>query len=255
MQNGFIVLAGALIFTSQTLAVVGCSGSDSDSDAPTTTTGGSTITSGTSSATTGAGPATTGAGSTTTGGSTSTSTTGGATSTSTTGGGPLCMDGGTDVTSLCSTAPLNALSDAEEMQLCTETGTYIEGALTRANACRYYAIVTSASSSAPTVEEMQGVCAQAESDCNLDPTVMGPGRKTLCSQIPDSCAGTIAEYSECVADQAVVFDQGAGELVPCSELTFENLSSSYDVPLAANEASGCTALKAACPSFTLPYVN
>lgn len=182
----------------------------------------------------------------------STGTTGGAGGTES---AVACTDPGTDVTSICASATLDTLTAEEETQLCTDTGTYIAGAITRAAACKYYAIVTAASSSAPTEEEMQTVCSTAEADCNSNPSVMGPGANTLCSQIPDGCTATVEQYSACVTDEAVVFDQGAAALVGCSELTFENLATSYDVPTDAGDAPGCMPLKTACPSFTVPYIN
>jgi hypothetical protein len=165
------------------------------------------------------------------------------------------MDGGTEVTSLCSSAPLDTLAEGEEAQLCSDTGVYVAANITRATGCKYLAILTAASSSSPTVEEMQGVCADTEANCNADSSVVGPGAGTLCSQIPASCAATVAQYSTCVVAEAVVFEERAAELVGCSELTFENLSSSYDVPVAAGEAEGCSELKSACPSLSVPYIN
>ena len=40
-----------------------------------------------------------------------------------------------------------------------------------------------------------------------------------------------------------------------SALTFGNLSTVYDVPMAAGNAAGCMAVKTACPGYSLPYIN
>ncbi len=179
------------------------------------------------------------------------------------GGGPATSsasgctraEGGTAVTSLCSSAPLNTLTQAEQVALCSDTAAYVTSVIDRPIGCKYVAIVASASSSAPTEAEMQAVCAAREMACNQDETVMGAGALTQCSGIPATCAATVEQYSACVIDEALVFEQEAGALVGCSMLTLANLSTLYEVPMAATNAPGCTALRTACPTFNLPYIN
>ena len=163
--------------------------------------------------------------------------------------------GGTAVTSLCGAAALNTLTAAESSQLCSDTSAYVVAAIPRATGCKYQAIVAAASNSSPTEAQLQAACASTEATCNQDASVMGPGANTLCGQIPATCTATVAQYSTCVEDQAVVFAQEAGELTSCSTLTFGNLSTVYDVPNAANAAPSCMTLETACPNFTLPYIN
>lgn len=163
--------------------------------------------------------------------------------------------GGTEVTNFCGAAALNTLTASEASQLCTETGAYVTAAITRPTGCKYRAIVFAASNSSPTNEQMQATCAATESTCNQDSSIAGPGGNTSCGQIPATCAATIEQYSTCVIDQAVLFEQEAVELTSCSTLTFANLSTVYDVATAANAAPSCTALQTACPNFTLPYIN
>jgi hypothetical protein len=164
-------------------------------------------------------------------------------------------DGGTAVTSLCAEAPLNALSDAQVAQLCRETGEYIEAQIDRAIGCKYVAIVAAASNSSPTEEELQAACTNTETTCNADASVDGPGGMTLCGQVPADCTVTVEEYSTCVMDEAEVFEQGADELVSCSMLTFGNLDTAYDVPQDASIAPTCAAIRQACRTFTIPYIN
>ncbi|HTV18754.1 MAG TPA: hypothetical protein VMG12_08790 [Polyangiaceae bacterium] len=163
--------------------------------------------------------------------------------------------GGTSVTSLCGAAALNALTAAEAAQLCSDTSAYVVGAIARPTGCKYQAIVAAASNSSPTEAQLQAACASTEMTCTQDATVQGPGANTLCGQIPATCTASIEQYSTCVEDQAVLFEQEAAELTACSLLTFGNLSSVYDVPNAANAAPSCMTIKAACPNFTLPYIN
>jgi hypothetical protein len=163
--------------------------------------------------------------------------------------------GGTAVTGLCGGAPLNTLTAAEAATLCTDTSAYIASAIGRANGCKYLGIIAAASNSAPSEEQLQAACSTSESACNEDASIAGPGANTLCGSVPPTCTATVEQYSTCVTGQAVVFDQGASELVSCSMLTFGNLSTAYDVPMAATAAPACMAIKTACPSFTLPYIN
>lgn len=163
--------------------------------------------------------------------------------------------GGTLVSSLCGTAPLNTLTGAEAVQLCNETSTYVASAITRATGCKYAGIIAAASNSSPTEAQLQASCAATESTCNQDDTVPRPGENTLCSQIPPTCTATVAQYSTCVEDEAARFEEGARALVSCSMLTFGNLSTAYDVPTAASDVASCRAVKMSCPSFSLPYIN
>lgn len=163
--------------------------------------------------------------------------------------------GGTAVTSLCGAAALNTLTSAEALQLCNDTSTYVAGSITRSTGCKYAAIIAAASNSSPTEAQLQASCAATENACNQDDSVTRPGENTLCSQIPPTCTATVEQYSSCIADEALLFEQGAAALISCSLLTFGNLSTAYDVPNAATEAAGCAALEAACPSFSLPYIN
>lgn len=163
--------------------------------------------------------------------------------------------GGTMVTNFCASAALNTLTAAEAIQLCTDTSAFVVGAISRPTGCKYRAIVAAASTSAPTNEQMQAACTAAESACNQDASVPGPGGETSCGQIPATCTATIEQYSTCVVDQAAIFEQEATELTSCAMLTFGNLSTVYDVPIAANAAPSCVTLATACPGFTVPYIN
>jgi hypothetical protein len=164
-------------------------------------------------------------------------------------------EGGTEVTSFCADAPLNALTQAEQVELCAETGAYVVGVVDRAISCKFVSIRASGSASAPTEPEMRAVCAAGEMACNQDATVMGAGAMTQCSGIPAGCTATIEQYSTCIMDAAVVFEQEADALVGCSMLTLTNLATFYEVPTTASNAPGCAAIKAACPTYILPYIN
>jgi hypothetical protein len=242
MRDGFKRLTGALVFGAM-VAVMGCGDYD-----PPGFMGGSAGTGGAATASAGSDGSTTSAGSGGMGGSAGAPATPSAS-------GCTMNEGGTLVTSFCADAPLNALTQAEQLQLCSDTGAYAAGVIDRAVGCKYNAIVTSASASAPTETEMRAVCAATEMACIQDDAVKSAGASTLCSGVPASCTATVEQYSTCVMDEAVVFEQGATELVSCSMLTLANLTAIYEVPMDATSAPGCMELKAACPTFILPYIN
>jgi len=225
MQNGFIKRAGALVFAA-TAAVVGCASDDDGGDGP----GAAGAGGGDGAAGAGGGAAVSASGCTTTA-------------------------GGTAVTSLCAGAALNTLTAAESMKLCDDTTAYVEGSINRATGCKYVAIVGAASNSSPTEAQLQASCSSAEGTCNQDASTDGAGAKTLCGTIPATCTATVEQYSTCVVGEAALFEQGANALTSCSMLTFGNLSTVYDVPMAASESPSCMAVKMACPNFTLPYIN
>lgn len=174
------------------------------------------------------------------------------------GGSGTCEEsavsgGSTSVTSLSESCPLSSLSEAQLGKLCDDTNAYVAATVTKPAACKYAALVVAASSSSPTVEELQGVCSAEESGCNEDAAAKGPG--VLCTEIPKSCNATVAEYATCIRDETSAFEQGVGELVACSAITFESISDIYDVPATASDAASCKALATACPGFFAPYIN
>jgi hypothetical protein len=161
--------------------------------------------------------------------------------------------GGTVVTGLCGDAPLNTLTPAEITQLCDDTNAYVGGSVSKQNACKYSALLDAASSSSPTEVELQAYCSDAENACNQDAASMGPG--ALCGQVPSTCSATVAQYSVCIVDETALFEQGVSELVSCSMMTFDDVTSIYDVSTDADDAAGCMALMTACPNYFPPYIN
>jgi hypothetical protein len=159
------------------------------------------------------------------------------------------------VTSLCGDTALSALTEAQATELCSDTVAYVSRSLSRVNACKYYALVTAASSSAPTEPELQAGCTASETACNQPGSTMGTGMNTLCTEIPDTCTATVRQYSDCVKDETTLFDQGVNELPACSMLTFATVGEAFDLSTTAGQAASCMVLTAACPGFAAPYIN
>jgi hypothetical protein len=163
--------------------------------------------------------------------------------------------GGTAVTSLCAAAPLGSLTQAQAAQLCTDTGAYVASTVDKAIGCKYAGLITAASSSSPTVEQLQAACTGREATCAQSTTPMGPGGNTQCSQIPPTCTATVEQFSTCIKDLTVLFEQGASALVACPMITFASIPAAFDVPTTASAAPSCLALQMACSGYSVPYVN
>src|SRR6185295_2019282 len=187
MRNGLIGLAGALGLAS-TVAVASCSDYSSGDNG----TGG-----------TGVGQA--GAG----GSAAGSAGAGGAGNDEDAGVRTCTPDAGAGaVTSLCNSLVLNTLSPLEESQLCDDTGAYFKRTISRPNGCRFSAHKNAASSSAPTEAQLQTSCTNAENACGAD-AGPGPNLFASCSGVPATCTATIAQYTACVVDETVLFEQGA----------------------------------------------
>jgi hypothetical protein len=82
---------------------------------------------------------------------------------------------------------------------------------------------------------------------------MGPG--VLCTEIPATCSATVAQYTSCITDETMAFDQGVVALDSCSMLTFDGITAIYEVSDNAGQVASCTALTTMCPGFFPPYIN
>jgi hypothetical protein len=252
-------------------ALVGCSGYE-DPPAPGDPTGGTTSQGGTSGAaqggTSGAAQGGTSGGRGGMGALGGTNTTGGGAGMPATGGSAgaggeatggsagdmTCAAGANAVTSICGSRTLGSLTQTEGLKLCSDTGAYVARTVTKANGCKYLAVVDAASLSSPDEEGMRSSCSAQESACNANPVSMGPGEDTICGDLPPTCTATVAEYSTCVMDETVLFEQGVGELIGCAMLTFANVSTVFDVSTNATMAASCQALATACPNFFPPSI-
>ena len=250
--------------------LVGCSDYEKP-PAPGESTGGATSQGGTSGSAQGGasggptggmggmgGTGTTG-GTTTTGGSAGMPATGGSAgaggaATGGSAGDMTCAAGANAVTSICGSRTLGSLTGTEGLALCSDTGAYVARTVTKPNGCKYLAVVDAASLSSPDEEGMRTSCSAQESACNANPASMGPGEDTICGDLPPTCTATVAEYATCVMDETVLFEQGVGELVGCSMLTFANVSTVFDVSTNATQAASCKALATACPNFFPPSI-
>jgi hypothetical protein len=258
MKNGLIGLAGALGLVS-TVAVASCSDYSSGDNGA----GGSGIGQAGAGGSANAGSSGAGGGSSGTAGSGGSTGSGG--SSGTAGGSSNDEDAGVrsctpdagagPVTGLCSSLALNTLSPLEESQLCNDTGAYFKRTISRARGCRFAAHKNAASSSAPTEEQLQASCTNVENTCGAD-AGPGPNLFASCSGVPATCTATIAQYTACVMDEAVLFEQGATSLVTCDMLTFANLANTATVASnAADQAQGCIAIKAACSGYFPPQID
>lgn len=227
MHKGLIGIAGALGLASM-MVVAGCGSSSSNADG----SGGA-----------GAGGGSGGGGS------------GGADA----GTGSAGADGGgSAVTSIAGTKALNALTAAEISQLCDDTTAYFAANVTRANSCKFSALVFAASSSAPTDDALRTNCTSMESNCTQsDASTTGPGAATMamCGDPPTDCTVTVAQYSACIRDEATAFAQTVGALPACTALARTDFDAIYAAQSRTDQPASCTVLTDACPSFIPPAAN
>jgi hypothetical protein len=204
---------------------------------------------------------TTGCGSTTGGGGAAgaggTSNTGGAVGTGGrssaggAGGTGGTSSNGTSVTTLGDTKSLNALSAAEITQLCKDTYAYFGKAVPMATACQYKGLSFATSSSAPSDSQFQQICRDQETTCTQAGTGLGSADNPGCSDIPSSCTATVAQYSACVSDELVAFNQGMIGLPSCATATSAVISAVWRV-MAPTPPASCDSLSVTCPELSPP---
>jgi hypothetical protein len=225
MRNGLIGLVSAMVLVS-TMATAGCSGSDSSEG--TGGTGGSASNTGGSASNTGGSASNTGGSASNTGGSASN-----------TGGSADCTGGasGEPVTTLSGCKVLNALTSEEFTQLCNETYAYFGSGITPATICKWKGVLFATQSSAPTEEKLRQNCTSKESPCLDDPgaTWASPS----CSEFPEDCTATVADYATCIRDEAAALTQSVSGLPGCDTFTSDYWTPVWDI-VGADQPESCT---------------
>jgi hypothetical protein len=122
------------------------------------------------------------------------------------------------VTTLDGTKVLNALSDAEVTQLCDDIWAYFETTIGTEIFCKYKGLSYATSSSAPSDEALRANCTGTETTCLGDPATAWSGNPG-CSDPPDDCAATVADYSTCIRDVAADFIQQVSAMPTCDMFT------------------------------------
>ena len=169
------------------------------------------------------------------------------------GGSSGADAGGTSVTSISGSKPLNTLSTAEANQLCGDARSYYARSISKSNSCKFAALSFALSSSAPTEADLRSGCSSTESACGQSDAGTGP---TTCEPLPATCTATVAQYSDCIKDEAVLFSQTVSTLPGCSTLTRADFDAIYNAlgnaPGGATPPASCAALATACPDLTPP---
>ena len=189
MRNGLIGLASAMVLVSTMVTAACSSSSSSGGTGGTSSSGGSVGTGGTSSSggTVGTGGSSDSGGTVGTGGSSS---------------------GATAVTTLNDGLALKALTTADAAQLCKDTYAYFGKTIPMATACKYKGLSYATSSSAPSDSQFQQVCKDHEATCTQAGSGVGSATDPGCSALPSTCTATVAQYSACISDEVVTFNQG-----------------------------------------------
>ena len=161
--------------------------------------------------------------------------------------------GGSSVTTISGSKPLNTLTLAESTQLCNDAIAYFKASITKSNSCKFSALVNAASTSSPTDAALQGNCAGMETSCNASDT-MGPGTATSCFPPPATCTATVEQYSTCISSGVASFNQNVSALPSCSTVRLADLSAIFAALEATYMPEGCV-LPTACADFFFPIAN
>ena len=235
MRNGLIGLVSAVVLAS-TMVTLGCGSSSSNGG--TVGTGGSPSSGGA----VGTGGSSSSGGTVGTGGSPSSGGAGGSSSSATT------------VTTLSDSMALNALTTADAAQLCKDVYAYFGKTISMTTACKYKGLSYATSSSAPSDSQFQQACKDHESACTQAGSGVGSADNPGCSNLPSTCAATVAEYSACIRDEVAAFNQGMNGLPSCAAATSASISAVWQVMIPTSPAS-CDSLTTKCPDLSPPAPN
>jgi hypothetical protein len=213
MRNGFIGLASAMALA-LTMATVGCSSSSNSG---------------------GSGGSSNSGGTTGTGGSSNTGGTG-------VGG----TSGGNSVTSLSGSKAINTLTTTEATQLCNDVYAYFGRAISRPTMCKSDGLTRALSTSPTTDVQLQDNCKAQESSC-LKANPANPG----CSDIPSTCTATVAQYSDCMVDQAASLNEAVPKLATCTTVTLGDKPQLWAY-ITRDLPATCISLTDMCPSLNFP---
>ncbi len=183
------------------------------------------------------------------------------------GGGSSGGSGGPGFNpSVPASTPLNKLSSSQAMQLCTDTGTYLNSSITtEINSptfeCQVVGIEVATlsfdatSSTNATVQkacqDAYTACLKAPPDAGADDVDGGTFTSDCTTTQGDiaTCSATVGQYTACVDELTSVFTDA---FPPCNQLTVAKLSASTSDAGTDPTTSGpaCTALDNACPGAT-----
>jgi hypothetical protein len=245
MRNGLIGFVSAMALAS---ALAGCGSNTSSAGAGGSASGGGAA---------GRGGSTSSGGAVGKGGSTGS---GGAVGTggSTSSGGAVGAGGssssGTSVTTFGDSNALNALSPADATQLCKDVYAYFGKNIPMATACKFKGLSSATSSSAPSDSQFQQVCKDHEATCTQAGSGVGSADDPGCSPIPSTCTATVAQYSACISDEVVAFNQGMSGLPSCATAGSASISAVWKVMIPTAPAS-CDSLTNTCPELSPPVPN
>jgi len=169
------------------------------------------------------------------------------------GGGGGAASGGFS-TSVSGSAILGALSPTQQMQLCSDSVSYLSDTI-EAPECKEVGFeVTEELASIDTTDtdsELQSACTSAYSSCLGSIGADGGAGSCDFSELTASnCTATVATLSACLTDIANAVAQEANTVPSCSAITRAGLSSAASIDGGEVTASSlnCAALEQMCPN-------
>jgi len=165
------------------------------------------------------------------------------------GGGGGSGSGSGFTTSVNGSASLGSLTSSQQMQLCSDTLSFVGNSVEPAE-CKEAGFEAAAElasvDASETDSELQSACMSAYNDCLGGIGIDGGVSCSFSNLTPGNCTATVAQFSNCLTDLANAEQQVANGLPSCSEITRAGLVSSADAGAVLTSAS-CSALEQMCP--------
>jgi hypothetical protein len=162
----------------------------------------------------------------------------------------------TAVTSVDGTKPLNTLTAVETTQLCSDTDAYMAKVVPKTNGCKLSGVMAAAFASPASNAEAQAACTTIYNQCMAagsgTPCAPPATCTETCNPIPATCTATVAQFSACVTDTFVAYNQVLGAIPSCGAITLADLSDSTASGTTTDTTTtppSCQTLESACPGY------
>jgi hypothetical protein len=157
-------------------------------------------------------------------------------------------------TSLDTSKPIGALTDAERSGLCRDTQTWAERVYAfdrlREPLCRRWAVSAAVLMPTTTDAALETTCQSTYAHCLMQPP-SDLGATPSCVNASSSCVAEVGQFVRCVNDLEATFTAVLAAVKPCTGLTATSVAA---VPAMNVEIPrSCKALFMKCPDVPLPW--
>jgi hypothetical protein len=170
-------------------------------------------------------------------------------------GGGSSSGGGTFMTSVPGSAPINTLTPTQVQTLCTDLSNYQKTAVPASILCRPAGIIAGdlAAQGGASDSQATQACNDAVTQCEKDPSAtsgtsgaMSGTMTTMCNP-PPTCTATVSEFGACITDIDATFKQFLAQFPTCAQV---NSGTNLTPPADPAEPDSCKVVDMKCPSNT-----